>query len=818
MSDIGKRLISALVENNEGKRFIPERKVDEILTPENIAQCIENSTIDSHLKTDCIDVVKVDGRKTLAILIMIQAEYLLSKFLEKYWAQKKIHLDEKLPFKLKRLIRLLNEQGQVRVVRKALKPPENKSDDIKSQFKNGDQILSLLCSLRHSNIIRLLASYTIDSGDDMLEHNFLFPLAHATLSQMLKSNDKNAWSRQFPSEYILFRQLYGLLFAIQSLYNYVFRDESLCNWLERSENQFENISELLSDILKKFAISKLCWTMRMRSIHGRYSRPYLDGYTRAPNDKQRRSRSSQAHLGNFGQQVVYQHCMSRRTEVYDARLQLNKGKIGKLEFSDSVIPTHLERGTHQFGKLEVSKKLPEGKNISVEHMVYSPIWRKEHWSQLQKRSKKLATLLSSEMPEDFLILKCVSYFHEPLDNSISMMFQFPEGAEACVMPTGFFIANGIAAFHKAGWLHKNMLAYNVIFFDGELMKTLSTRIQTRKARGRSASPAHLDTKHDPLLPMPILNSATVNGDAKMTWLGKGLLKSRKSSATLRVSATSSALNSTSSLSLRQGQPEHLGTRDFSFDRIFGLSTIESENTLEKPYLVGLNHTREDDMEAFATDGMRDSSQKIYQHPKHQINRPTQRFCPQYDCYSVGLVLLEIGFGRYGEKAPYDRIVYADVPIHHPTMWLSSRNELNAPSARGYKIEPSSSYLEFLLHARLCGTLHRLRIAGHVTAGNYLEDYLSYIGERTRVRFDEHTLVVLKSRAFYPYLSHLFLAYAIWGEIDMKGNLIDDAEKLIDLCEYVHMSLPSLKSIIFWFQITRGMLNRAIDLSDQEPWC
>jgi serine/threonine protein kinase len=61
-----------------------------------------------------------------------------------------------------------------------------------------------------------------------------------------------------------------------------------------------------------------------------------------------------------------------------------------------------------------------------------------------------------------------------------------------------------------------------------------------------------------------------------------------------------------------------------------------QETIKSPYLVGLNHSRPDDPNAF-TDGSSDD--RDYQHP---LYTPETRFCHQFDFYSLGLVLLEIG--------------------------------------------------------------------------------------------------------------------------------------------------------------------------------
>jgi serine/threonine protein kinase len=71
-----------------------------------------------------------------------------------------------------------------------------------------------------------------------------------------------------------------------------------------------------------------------------------------------------------------------------------------------------------------------------------------------------------------------------------------------------------------------------------------------------------------------------------------------------------------------------------------------------PYLVGFNHSRPHNETAFTQGPSSGSSHIDYQHPKYQRSqRDSQhRFCPEYDYYSLGMVLLEMGVWR-----PLDRL-------------------------------------------------------------------------------------------------------------------------------------------------------------------
>jgi hypothetical protein len=62
--------------------------------------------------------------------------------------------------------------------------------------------------------------------------------------------------------------------------------------------------------------------------------------------------------------------------------------------------------------------------------------------------------------------------------------------------------------------------------------------------------------------------------------------------------------------------------------------------MEKPYLLGFLSSRQNDESAFTEGPTEDSRHKDYQHPKYLGGN--MRFRPEYDYYSLGIVLLELG--------------------------------------------------------------------------------------------------------------------------------------------------------------------------------
>ncbi|KAI1497171.1 kinase-like protein [Biscogniauxia marginata] len=73
---------------------------------------------------------------------------------------------------------------------------------------------------------------------------------------------------------------------------------------------------------------------------------------------------------------------------------------------------------------------------------------------------------------------------------------------------------------------------------------------------------------------------------------------------------------------------------------------QGQRLIHEPFLVGFNHSRPDDPLAF-TSGISDAASRQYQHPKYI--REGHGFQPEFDYYSVGVVLLEIGCWQPLEK-------------------------------------------------------------------------------------------------------------------------------------------------------------------------
>ncbi|KAL8922916.1 MAG: hypothetical protein Q9208_004878 [Pyrenodesmia sp. 3 TL-2023] len=66
-------------------------------------------------------------------------------------------------------------------------------------------------------------------------------------------------------------------------------------------------------------------------------------------------------------------------------------------------------------------------------------------------------------------------------------------------------------------------------------------------------------------------------------------------------------------------------------------------SLPTPYLIGFNHSRPDDIGAFSVKP--DTDELYYQHPEYSYLSSQGRYRPEYDYFSLGMILLEIGLWK-----------------------------------------------------------------------------------------------------------------------------------------------------------------------------
>jgi len=75
---------------------------------------------------------------------------------------------------------------------------------------------------------------------------------------------------------------------------------------------------------------------------------------------------------------------------------------------------------------------------------------------------------------------------------------------------------------------------------------------------------------------------------------------------------------------------------------FAAKRLGQEQSLREPYVIGFNHSRPDEISAFTT-GPTELRAELYHHPAYLND--SRRYCAEFDYYSLGIILLEIGLWR-----------------------------------------------------------------------------------------------------------------------------------------------------------------------------
>lgn len=80
--------------------------------------------------------------------------------------------------------------------------------------------------------------------------------------------------------------------------------------------------------------------------------------------------------------------------------------------------------------------------------------------------------------------------------------------------------------------------------------------------------------------------------------------------------------------------------------------LSVKDSLPTPYMIGFNHSRPDDIGAFSVKP--DTDELYYQHPEYSYLSSQGRYRPEYDYFSLGMILLEIGLWRTLKSMLQDR--------------------------------------------------------------------------------------------------------------------------------------------------------------------
>ncbi|KAF4335478.1 kinesin [Fusarium beomiforme] len=239
-------------------------------------------------------------------------------------------------------------------------------------------------------------------------------------------------------------------------------------------------------------------------------------------------------------------------------------------------------------------------------VVSRPVWvewrkyqhhgaNEETIDKLYSRAAQTADLLSQNKPESFRTLTCLGLFHEPARAAFGIVFEFPP----------YSGARGVVTLHHR--LQANTPSNN---------KTRPTAVPDLDDKFKLAA----------TLAASLFELHTVG------WLHKSLKSSNV--VFFPPSTTSESQNQATDTS-NQGTYE---------------TWTATSQLIRHPYLVGFNHSRPDDPMAF-TSGLADQESRHYQHPAYLKAGTGYRM--EFDYYSLGILLLEIGFWKPLSKITQD---------------------------------------------------------------------------------------------------------------------------------------------------------------------
>ncbi|KAF8537379.1 kinase-like domain-containing protein [Trichophaea hybrida] len=143
-------------------------------------------------------------------------------------------------------------------------------------------------------------------------------------------------------------------------------------------------------------------------------------------------------------------------------------------------------GSHKLGELLVDRNLIP---VVVERMVYELVWINRE-SELVSRVDAIAKLSRATKPASFRTLRCIGFYHDIPEHCFGLVYEFPPPCATYaqkpitlkyfmdttdssrhtrpLLGDRFALANSLVRcvleVHKVDWLHKNISAYNVVFF------------------------------------------------------------------------------------------------------------------------------------------------------------------------------------------------------------------------------------------------------------------------------------------------------------------------------------------------------------------
>lgn len=478
-----------------------------------------------------------------------------------------------------------------------------------------------------------------------------------------------------------------------------FGNDSLRKWLWDSRQIFAEVNRLLLaflvqlDIIKADKNSNKALPRRIRWRHlqllndGLWALPprpllhtmnsVLENHFLSIDDRDTRLELYEMGLGDA---LSTDLALLSEIKFMTAKVHSDQQNVRNTLLLKDQVPVSTTLGIHRFGTMNDTGGVE--KSVLIEQISYDPNWLGEHdGNELYGRAEALAKLLNNpEMLGRFRVLQCTGYFLDLPHSAISLIYDFPPQFSPSLRPVSLknlilgrprpdlgilfnlalVLARCVLSFHKTGWLHKNISSLNVLFFDSDLSQAYlaPTKTLTRKLQPMATD---RDEKH-------ILQSTS---QVERKTLHKWSFKRFSKKASVReLDSQSSAFTSKIAFSPSSTMDPHCAKTDKDSQResIEEVAPLDLGLALQQPYMVGFDHSRLDNEMEFTSGPSHKQSQKPYQHPRHRGSNLMHRYHPEYDYYSIGVVLLELASWK-----PIEAIVQANgdgrLPENTNPKWL-----------------------------------------------------------------------------------------------------------------------------------------------------
>lgn len=111
MDDLRDRLFLARVRNYEGRYFIPNKSLEELLPSDIIHSCVARSRVEEIHQKDVISAIEYGGRRVFTVLLLLGKESSMAEFVQNDQLLQATNLDSKLPLNLDTLETIFTDKG-----------------------------------------------------------------------------------------------------------------------------------------------------------------------------------------------------------------------------------------------------------------------------------------------------------------------------------------------------------------------------------------------------------------------------------------------------------------------------------------------------------------------------------------------------------------------------------------------------------------------------------------------------------------------------------------------------------------------------------